>query len=371
MSKISLKTAYTAFAVAAVSASCAFAQEAAEEEKPAEEKPAVAAASAKEFRFLPLMRCEELNGGVAEIRAEGSESWEKIVPGRYYPFGSDIRLSGKGSENPVARFALGTDASVTLEAGCCFSTRAVAIGEQTRAIVLKGGAFTLSLPRALKDGVISVVSPDFVCENLSGESRFAYSTTADTRECMIRVVTGALSFKGMHYHVERMGVANQVRIISQEDKLFTALYGESGDCKVSLDCGVKSVLDPESGTYRNEAQTIEYTLSPKCAAKIWRKVSEKDKGGSGRMAVAVQTFDAQGKDKNFRAFFENRAEVNSGELVKAPEVAKVEKKEKSGEESAEGEGAEGSEEKSEEKSEDGEKLEGSASSDAAPAGDGL
>ena len=366
MSKISLKTAYTAFAVAAVSASCAFAQEAAEEEKSADEKPAVAVASAKAFRFLPLMRCEELSGGVAEIRAEGSESWEKVVQGRYYPFGSDIRLSGKGAGNPVARFVLGTDASVTLEAGSCFSTRAAAIGEQTRAIVLKGGAFTLSLPRALKDGVISVVSPDFVCENLSGESRFAYSTTTDTRECVIRVVTGALSFKGMHYHVARMGVANQVRIISQEDKLFTALYGESGDCKVSLDCGVKSILDPESGNYRNEPQTIEYTLSPKCAAKIWRKVSEKEKGGSGRMAVAVQTFDAQGKDKNFRAFFEERAEVNSGELVKAPTVVKVEKKENSGEESAEGEGSEGAEEKSEEKSEDGEKSEGAAS-----AGDGL
>ena len=46
------------------------------------------------------------------------------------------------------------------------------------------------------------------------------------------------------------------------------------------------------------------------------------------MAVAVQTFDAQGKDKNFRAFFEDRSNVNSGELVVAPKDTAKEESEK-------------------------------------------
>jgi hypothetical protein len=46
------------------------------------------------------------------------------------------------------------------------------------------------------------------------------------------------------------------------------------------------------------------------------------------MAVAVQTFDAQGRDKNFRAFFENRSNVNSGELVAVTKDAAKEGAEK-------------------------------------------
>ena len=43
------------------------------------------------------------------------------------------------------------------------------------------------------------------------------------------------------------------------------------------------------------------------------------------MAVAIQTFDAQGRDKNFRAFFEARSNVNTGELIASPkDVAKAE-----------------------------------------------
>ena len=92
-----------------------------------------------------------------------------------------------------------------------------------------------------------------------------------------------------------------------------------------LDCGVKSILDPEIGKEKDVPQTIEYVLSPKCAVKIWRKVSEKASGGSGRMAVVVQTFDAQGRDKNLRSFFESRSNVNSGELIVASkDVAKEE-----------------------------------------------
>ncbi len=313
--------------LAMVVASCAWAQEAAEgsSETAAEaaaegEKPAAAPAPAgKEFRFLPLMRCAVARGGRVEVCPQGG-SWQEAVQGHYYPFGSEVRLTDAAAD-AVARFEIGEKAAISVMGGGSFATREIAIGEKTRTVLLKSGTVALDLPRSLKDGLVSVASPDFVCKDLAGESRFECGETADGREVVVRVVTGALALEGRHYKIVRMGAANQVRICTSTDALLTSLRGESGDYKVVLDCGVTSVLDPETGKEKDVPQTIEYSLSPKCAVKIWRKVSEKSAGGSGRMAVAIQTFDAQGKDKNFRAFFEDRPNVNSGELIAPPKSA--------------------------------------------------
>ncbi len=329
------KVACAVFAACAVF--CAFAQEAADESAaPAAEnatdeaKPAEAPAvqTGKEFRFMPLMRLKEVRGGNVEISSPDGGGWKAAVPGRYYPFGSEVRLAGDGSAEAFARFEIGTKASVTLSGNSSFATRDIAIGEKTRAVLLKSGTVGLDLPRSLKDGLITVVTPDFVCSNLAGESKFECTESADGREVVVRVVTGSLSLEGRHYKIVRMGAANQVRVCTSTDALLTSLRGESGDYKVSLDCGVKSVLDPETGASKDVPQTIEYGLSPKCAVKIWRKVSDKAAGGSGRMAVAVQTFDAQGRDKNFRTFFEARSNINSGELIVPPKDTSKEEAEK-------------------------------------------
>ena len=337
----SMKVACLSLAMAVVS--CAWAQEAAEgsSSTPAEassenatsestaegDKSAVAPAPAgKEFRFLPLMRCVVVRGGRAEICPQGGTPQE-AVQGRYYPFGSEVRLSDAAAD-ATASFEIGEKATISVMGNGAFATREIAIGEKTRTVLLKSGTVVLDLPRSLKDGLVSVASPDFVCRDLAGESRFECGETADGREVVVRVVTGSLALEGRQYKIVRMGAANQVRICTSPDALLTSLRGESGDYKVLLDCGVKSVLDPETGKEKDVPQTIDYSLSPKCAIKIWRKVSEKSAGGSGRMAVAIQTFDAQGKDKNFRAFFEDRSNVNSGELVVVPKDTAKEESEK-------------------------------------------
>jgi len=337
----SMKVACLSLAMVVVS--CAWAQEAAEgssettaaassetatsENTTEGEKPAAAPVPAgKEFRFLPLMRCVMIRGGRAEICPQGG-TWQEVVQGRYYPFGSEVRLSDAAAD-ATARFEIGEKAAISVVGNSAFATREIAIGEKTRTVLLKSGTVALDLPRSLKDGLVSVASPDFVCRDLAGESRFECGETADGREVVVRVVTGSLSLEGRHYKIMRMGAANQVRICTSPDALLTSLRGESGDYKVVLDCGITSVLDPETGKEKIVPQTIDYSLSPKCAVKIWRKVSEKSAGGSGRMAVAVQTFDAQGKDKNFRAFFEDRCNVNSGELVVVPKDAAKEESEK-------------------------------------------
>ena len=320
---------------------CASAQEAAESNEgdsasaPAAEGEGAAAAkpesapAGKDFRFAPLYSFSEARCGTVEILLPGSSAWLSAVKGRFYPYGSKVRLVGDGTGDAFARFMVGPKAFITLSGNSMFETREIKIGEKARTVVPVDGVVGLDMPRSLKDGLLTVSTPDFVCSNIAGESRFESSLNPDAREVVVRVVTGSLSLEGVHYRIPRMGAANQVRICTSKDKLLTSLRGESGDYKVLLDCGVKSVLDPETGANKDVPQSIEYGLSPQCAVKIWRKVSRKEEGGSGRMAVAVQTFDAQGKDKNFRAFFEARANVNSGELIVPPKDTAKEEAEKS------------------------------------------
>ena len=331
------RSACFALTTAVFAASGIFAQEATEasadadkaaeggEQQAAEGSPAVVPMS-KAFRFLPLMLCKEFRGGKLELQLPGSQDWVAVAePGRYYPFGSTIRLVEAEGGEAFARFGIGPDAAITLSGNSSVATREIAIGAAERTVLLKGGKIGLELPRTLKDGLITVVSPDFTCKNIAGESRYECKECVEGREVTVRVVTGSMAIDGRHYCFEKVGVADQLRIFTSADALLTSLYGESGEAKAKLDCGVKSVLDPETGAYKDVAQSLEYALSPKCAVKIWRKVSEKTAGGSGRMAVAIQTFDAKGNDKNFRTFFEARANVNSGELIVSP-VAKDEKK---------------------------------------------
>ena len=381
----SMKVACLSLAMAV--ASCAWAQEATEgssetaaaassenatsENATEGEKPAGTPAPAgKDFRFLPLMRCVAVRGGRAEICPQGGTPQE-AVQGRYYPFGSEVRLSDAAADATVC-FEIGEKATISVMGNGAFATREIAIGEKTRAVLLKSGTVVLDLPRSLKDGLVSVASPDFVCRDLAGESRFECGETADGREVVVRVVTGSLALEGRHYKIVRMGAANQVRICTSPDALLTSLRGESGDYKVLLDCGVKSVLDPETGKEKDVPQTIDYSLSPKCAVKIWRKVSEKSAGGSGRMAVAIQTFDAQGKDKNFRAFFEDRSNVNSGELVVAPKDTAKEESEKNKSAAEDVEEVSAPAESGESSSAAGDSGTAQAAESAAPAaGDGL
>jgi hypothetical protein len=89
------------------------------------------------------------------------------------------------------------------------------------------------------------------------------------------------------------------------------MRGEAGDYKVSLDKGIVVYRDPISGKETEQARKLDYSLTPQCAIKIFRKRSEV----GGRMAVSVMTFDAAGEMRNRYTFAENSAKVNFGEEV--------------------------------------------------------
>jgi hypothetical protein len=189
-------------------------------------------------------------------------------------------------------------------------------------VVLKSGRVRLNLPRTLKEGLFFVTAPYFTCSNLAGESLFDYKVLSDGDEGVVRCVTGTMSLEGRHYKIPRMAAANQVRIRSSVDDLFSWLRGESGDSKVVLDQGMVVEKNFETGEEKDVSKTLEFTLSPRCAVKIFRRRSPV----GGNMLVSTMTFDASGEIKNRRAFAEGRSNVNSGELVLAPvSLASVEK----------------------------------------------
>lgn len=303
----------TAAAVASVSVvasvSPVFAQEEAAEEKPADAAAELGVSVPKPAKaFYPLVRCVRIEGRV-QVQKPRDEKLYDAEEGRYYPLGSVVRTAA----GACAEFEFGDKAKVTVEQNSEFATREIEIGEQARVAVLRSGRVHFDLPQ-LADGLFKVVTANLACDNLAGESIFDYVKLADGDELLVRCVTRSLSVTGAHYAVPRMGAANQIRIRTTGDALFTSLRGESGDCHVMLDQGLvrEKNFDPSVDAVTKEVEKkLEFVLSPKCAVKIFRAKSSV----SGRVSVTTMTFNAADEMVNRFAFAEGLSNINSGELV--------------------------------------------------------
>lgn len=309
----------TAVAVASVSVFAAVSPALGEEDAAAEKEAASADAGLDlpkqqpEKNFYPLLRCVRAEGSV-QVQKPHSADWVDAEEGRYYPLGSVVRVLGAADATqaaPAAAFEFGEKSVVSVSNAAEFATREVAIGEPSRALVLKSGRVAVSVPRSLKEGLFKVVASSFECVNLAGDSLFDYAAEGDGDEVVLRCVTGTLAVNGGNFRIPRMGAANQLRIRTTGDSLFTSIRGESGDCKVMLDQGLVAVKDVVSGETTESAKELEFTLSPKCSVKIFRAKA----AIGGRMSVSTMTFGATGEMLNRFVFAEGLSSVNSGELV--------------------------------------------------------
>ena len=274
--------------------------------------------------FTALVRCVRTQGTV-DVLKPGASEWTVAEEGRYYPLGASFRtVQEAGASAPMAEFEFGPQATMKLTGAAEVATRPVEIGVPTRTLVLKSGRVQTSLPRALKEGLFFVAAPFFTCSNLAGESQFDYKSIGNGDEVVVRCVTGTMTLEGRHYKFPRMAAANQVRIRTTDgDDLISWLRGESGDSKVLLDQGLIAEKNFETGESKDVQKTYEFSLSPRCAVKIFRRRSKV----GGNMIVSTMAFDATGEIKSRCAFAEGRSNVNSGELVITPvEVADAEKK---------------------------------------------
>ena len=285
-------------------------------EAPAAEEGAPAAADgealpqkgdlSKLFYLLPY--CRELDGK-GEVRMPGASEWKAVEEGKYYPLGSEYRCIGASSKMTI-RF--GPDSDVTVLGASSFSTRIHPIREFKRAINLLGGTILVSLPNNLPADTFTVNAPGFSVYNPAGRSRYTYKTMDDGEgdEALVRCVTQTMSIKGRHFDITGMKAANELRIRTSKDNLFTALYGKSGDIAVKLDQGRIFVKDFATGKVNQEDKFLDWRLSPETVVRIHRALPAIGE----RMSVTVMTFDSHGELKNRCAFAEGLAEVNSGEL---------------------------------------------------------
>ena len=320
------RAAFGAMALAAcVALSPAHADDEAEAKPAAEGESAdglpVIASKPEKF-FFPLVRCLHIEGcGVKVMRPNAD--WADAEEGRYYPLGSSFRVAVEPGSAAKAEFAFGGKVVLKATNAVEFATEAADVGAASRTVLLKRGRFSLDLPRTLPDGLFAVKAPFFACSNLAGESVFDYAQTGDGDEAVVRCVTGAMAVEGSHYKIARMGAANQVRIRTTRDNLFTSLRGESGDYVVTLDQGLVQDKNFETGEVRDVPKSLDFSLSPQCAVKIFRRKA----AVAGRMIVSIMTFNPAGDILNRCAFAENRANVNTGELV-VPDSIPVTEKEK-------------------------------------------
>lgn len=287
------------------------ADESAEEGEDGEEKDAakVAPKTGKDQRyFTSLPFCRKLVGH-AEILKPGATEWTPVEEGKFYPLGSFYRTTDSSS---VLEVQFGQDdLLVELSRGAAsFGTHFQPIGQPTRTISLQDGVIAVKLPRNLPDGLFKITAPSFTVVNPKGESRYSYKRAIDGDVAQIRCVTGFISVEGRHFTFPELKAANEIKIRSSQDYLFTGLYGKSGDCLVKLDQGDKSDKDYATGETTVVRKPLDWKLSPKTAVRIYRALPAIGE----RMAVTVMTFDAAGSLKNRCAFVEGRPEVNSGEL---------------------------------------------------------
>ena len=325
-----IKTA-AVIATAAVFAVCTYAQDdaaddtpaagaAATEQAAADEEAGAAVVKAADKYFYPLIRCRDASGTVQVLRPRTAD-WVDAVEGRYYPLGSIVRVTGDGKAPGRAVFEFGDKASLVVGEGVEFATKEIKIGELVRTLVLRKGRVDLKLPLQLKEGFFRVEAPNFSCENLAGESWFDYSAAEDGDEAVVRCVTGSMALSGKHFKFPRLVAANQLRITTTGQGLFSLIKGESGDCKTQLDQGIIAERNFETNETIEKVKTLDFTLSPQCTIKIFRA---KSKVG-GRTVVSMMTFNATGDMKNRIAFAEGLSNVNSGELVVSTKVAEADK----------------------------------------------
>ena len=152
-----------------------------------------------------------------------------------------------------------------------------------------------------------------------------YEDKGDGDEAKVRCKTGSLGVEGRHFDIPTMRAADEVKIRTSRDHLFTSLYGTTGNYVVNLDQGLctREEFDDEGHVKAIvEKGNLAWHLSPRTQVIINRSVPAIGE----RMSVHTMTFDAAGALQNERAFSEGRAEVNTGELVakkkKTEELAK-------------------------------------------------
>lgn len=270
--------------------------------------PVNAAKKSAAKHFHMLVKLAFANDNVS-VKLPRKQDFAPAVEGKFYPNGSVFRVAKSGAEPAV--FEFGPEVFVKVAGDAEFGTLEVPMGEKSRTVMLIKGSVSVSLPRTMPTGLFSVAYPNFTAKDLAGESNHELNTTGDGDEALVHVVTGMLSLDGAHYKVGRMAAADRIRIRTTNGALFTSLRGEAGDCKVTLDKGITMYKDLISGETKEQVRTLDYSLTPQCAIKIFRKRSEV----GGRMAVSVMTFDPAGEIRNRYTFAEGTAKVNFGEEV--------------------------------------------------------
>ncbi len=265
-------------------------------------------AKATARHYHALVKLAYANDNVS-VKLPRQTEFKPAKEGKFYPNGATFRVASSGAE-PVV-FEFGPEAMVKVGGNAEFGTREVPMGGNTRTVTMVSGQISVSLPRTMPTGLFTVAYPNFTVKDLAGESSHELIPSGDGDEAVVHVITGMLAIEGSHYSVARMSAADRVRIRTTGESLFTSLRGESGDCKVTLEQGVTVYRDPISGTEKEQTIKLDYSLTPQCAIKIFRKRSQI----GGRMAVSVMTFDPAGEIRNRYTFAEGTSKVNFGEEI--------------------------------------------------------
>ena len=157
------KVAFGAMALAACAALSSAHAEDEEGAKPAAEGETVEglptlAAKPEKF-FFQLVRCRLIDGCDVKVLKPQASDWSLAEEGRYYPLGSTFRVEPAADAAAKAEFAFGDKVVLKATNAVEFAVEEAEAGTSSRAVLLKGGRFSLDLPRSIPVGLFSVKAP--------------------------------------------------------------------------------------------------------------------------------------------------------------------------------------------------------------------
>jgi hypothetical protein len=191
--------------------------------------------------------------GDCQIRKPGANTFEPVMNGKAYPFGTSVR-TGKNGE---AFILLSPDDSLRMSSSCELSVSEPegAPAGSNRIVRLAEGKLDVSVRDGLADQALVVETTVAACDSFVGRSTVELRKTRKPAKdkldlrLLVHTDNGAIRISGPQFAVPKMKSGSTVRIESSTDRSMTRIINESNDYPVNIDNGTDTPVVMDTTTH--------------------------------------------------------------------------------------------------------------------------
>lgn len=259
----------------------------------------VVQAQEKVYRYEPLVRITNCEGGTCEVKAPGATAFKAVTNGKAYPYDSAFRLRG-GAQCRIY-FANAAFLNVTGDAD--FSVKTYDEGYTKVGLCATLGEYAMSIHENLPANTFLFETPNGTFTSLLGRSEISLkqgthaNDLTKSYDLAFRQNSGSGVFQGLHYKIPEIKISNAFTCEESQDHLATFVIGTLGEMVVQLPNGT--------------GNDTEFPLSVGAEVKIRRVRANAGR----RWVVSVFTALNSGTAKNFFVYADGNPDIKTGELI--------------------------------------------------------